>query len=324
MASNSIVKKRIDLPAPPSNWNDLSAEQLRGVHRLMNSGLTVTEYKLRVFLLLMGLKVLKRADKKDDGSFVYKFRRKGWKYLFRGEELSMEAWEVDYWINRFLGFLDKPFDLLVLPFDHWTLRGRRYKAPDPQMVNLTYEQYSNAQRYLVDYWEAGKVAESLLKNGATRRAVRHARRQALEARAGFLAHLYTAPRTRLLDQSHQMTRVSMNRVYVYSSEEAERNKKHFHGAPQYLFDVTYQLFQSSQQHYKEDFPFLFKEYQDGSGKSALVMEVETINAVMKYAGGYSDQQAVYDSNAVFIFGFLNSMAHEADEIEKMNRSVKRK
>ena len=324
MEKKAIQKRKaVNFPAPPSDWNMLSEQQLRTIHELMESGIGVSEYKLKVFLMLMGLRIVKRADKKEDGSFVYHFRRTGWKSRFSREEFGMEAWEVDYWIEKYLKFLDEPFRLIQLPFSHVRIGMTRYKAPDPLMVNLTYEQYGNAQRCLIAYWETSKMVESLKKNGATVEAVKHAQEEALQARAGFLAHMYVEQGWQLLDQRNQMTRISIKRVYNYCSVAAEERVKDFKTAPSWLFAVTYQLFQSCQAQYKKDFPFLFKEYSDTDGKSALVMEVGTINAVQKYAG-FTNAQSVYDQNSMFIFKFLDSMAEEAKQIEDMNRKMKLK
>lgn len=324
MEKKAIQKRKaVNFPAPPSDWNMLSEQQLRTIHELMESGIGVSEYKLKVFLMLMGLRIVKRADKKEDGSFVYHFRRTGWKSRFSREEFGMEAWEVDYWIEKYLKFLDEPFRLIQLPFSHVRIGMTRYKAPDPLMVNLTYEQYGNAQRCLIAYWETSRMVESLKKNGATLEAVKHAQEEALQARAGFLAHMYVEPGWQLLDQRNQMTRISIKRVYNYCSVAAEERVEDFKSAPSWLFAVTYQLFQSCQAQYKKDFPFLFKEYSDTDGKSALVMEVGTINAVQKYAG-FTNAQSVYDQNSMFIFKFLDSMAEEAKAIEEMNRKMKMK
>lgn len=310
-----------NFPAPPSDWTSLTKDQLTYIHHLLEKGISLPEYKLRIFLYLMGLRIVKRADKKEDGSFIYHFKKRGWSSYFSRKEYGMEAWEVDYWIEQYLKFLDEPFHLWQLPFEYIKVGRIYYKAPEAMMVNLTYEQYGNAQRCLIAYWETSKMVESLKKNGTTRAAVRHAQDEALRARAGFMAHLYTAPSLRLLDQRGQMTRVSLDKVYTYCSVEAEKHIKRFMRAPSWLFAVSYQLFQTCQALYKKDFPFLFKEYKDNEDKSALVMEIGTINAVQKYAG-FTDPQSVYDQNSMFIFKFLDSMAEEAKQIEDMNRKMK--
>lgn len=311
----------VNLPAPPSSWNTLTEKQLIAIHELMASGLTDTEYKLKALLTVLDLEVLKRAEKQDDGTFLYSFRRRGWRY--RKERLAMQSWEVCYWIDKYLNFLDEPFRLTQLPFQYIEVGRKKFKAPDVRMMNLTYEQFGNAQRYLVAFWEASRMVDSLRKNGASIEALLNAESQALGFQAGFLAHMYVSGSWRIFELRSGMTCLKPSRVYAYHSEEAERNAEHFRAAPRWLFDVTYQFFQSSLAIYKRDFEYLFKEYDDENGKSALVMEIDTLNAVMKYAG-YTDQQTVYESNVGFIFGFLNSMSHEAEEIEKMNHRIKSK
>ena len=82
--------RRIDLDFPHS-WDELTGKQMEEIHRLKNSAIgkaqysedpekVVNEYKLRVFLYLAGLKVRKRAYKKEDGTFIYIVRRKGCLY----------------------------------------------------------------------------------------------------------------------------------------------------------------------------------------------------------------------------------------------------
>ena len=324
MEKKAIQKRKaVNFPAPPSDWNMLSEQQLRTIHELMESGIGVSEYKLKVFLMLMGLRIVKRADKKEDGSFVYHFRRTGWKSRFSREEFGMEAWEVDYWIEKYLKFLDEPFRLIQLPFSHVRVGMVRYKAPDPLMVNLTYEQYGNAQRCLIAYWETSRMVESLKKNGATLEAVKHAQEEALQARAGFLAHMYVEPGWQLLDQRNQMTRISIKRVYEYCSVKAEERVEDFKAAPSWLFAVTYQLFQSCLSQYKQKFPYIFKQCDDNDGKDVLIIELGTLNAIQKY-GGFTETQKVYDQNSMIIFKFLDSMAEEAKQIEDMNRKMKLK
>ena len=97
--------KTVNFPAPPSSWDELDDEQLRFIFKLQQKQISMIEYKLQVFLHLMGLKVLNRADKKEDGSFTYHFRRKGLGPFLRRERLDMEAWEVDYWIKQYMEFL---------------------------------------------------------------------------------------------------------------------------------------------------------------------------------------------------------------------------
>ena len=314
-------KKSVNLEEPLSSWEALNGRQLKAIYRMLTRGYSMTEFKLRVFLLLTGLRIRKRAQREEDGTFTYFFRRKGWIARIRNERLRMVSWELSYWIDKYMKFLDTPVHIVQLPFAYKWVAGRRYKAPEYRMTDVTYEQYGNAQRYLAAYWDCQALCESMLKNGASRKAIHRARSQELDARAGFLAHLYISPSFQLTDSRHHGTRLSLQRVYHYDSERAERNKRRFRMASKYLFDLTVWYFQSCLQEYSEDFPHLFKSHGGPDGKNAIVMEVGTVNAVQKYAG-YTVQQDVYDTNAIFVFDILNSMQHEAEEIDKLNRKTK--
>lgn len=310
--------KTVNLPAPPSSWDELDDEQLRFIFKLQQKQISMIEYKLQVFLHLMGLKVLNRAEKKEDGSFTYHFRRKGLEPFLRRERLDMEAWEVDYWIKQYLEFLEEPTSLTCLPFEHWKRWRKKFKAPSTLMLDVTYEQYCNAQNYLTAYTQQMQLAESMLNNGSHTKAVKRIQKQAIEARAGFLAHLFIAPQWQLTDRDTHSTRLNIHRTYKYSNHLAERHKRYFKTAPDYLFWIAVRFFQGCLEHFKEELPDLFKEGDKVDDRTVWMMEVDTINAVQKYQG-YSMQQEVYDSEAVFIFGILNNMIQEAKEIEKISK-----
>lgn len=313
------ISKTINLPEPPSSWDDLNDKQMRFVFNLQKKGnISMAAYKLKTFLHLMDLKVLKRAEKKDDGSFIYHFRRKGLITFLRREVLSMEAWEADYWIRQYLGFLEHPNTLLRLPFETWKRKGKHYKAPSMLMLDVTYEQYSNAQNYLTAYTQQTQLMESLLNNGSTLASVKYIQQEIINARAGFLSHLLVAPQWQLTESDVHSTRLNLHRTYRYSNSKAERNKRNFRTAPDYLFWVMVQFFYGCMNHFHEELPDLFKEGGKDDGRAMWMMEVDTINAIQKYQG-YNAQQDVYDSEAVFIFGILNNMIQEAKEIEKINK-----
>lgn len=316
---NEKTTKIVNLPEPPSSWDELNDEQMRFIFKLQQKkGISAAEYKLKVFLHLMKLKVLKRAEKKDDGSFLYHFRRKGIRPTLRREKLCMEAWEADYWIKKHLEFLDHPNTLLRLPFETWKRRGKHFKAPGMLMLDVTYEQYSNAQNYLTSYTQQMQLIETMINNGSTLSAIKRIEQDVINARAGFLSHLLVASQWQLTESDSHSTRLNLHRTYRYSNSNAERYKRYFRTAPDYLFWVMVQFFYGCMNHFHEELPDLFKDGGKDDGRTMWMMEVDTINAIQKYQG-YSAQQDVYDSEAVFIFGILNNMIQEAKEVEKMRK-----
>ena len=313
----------VNLPAPPKQWNQLTARQLVGIHKLMRKGYSEAEFKLRALLLLLDLKIPHRADKEDDGTFTYKFRRRGlWPWLKR-EELSMKSWEAKHWIDEYLKFLDEPYQRTMAAWEYKRIGGRKFRAPDSLLLNMTYQQFGNCQRYLQEMWNCSKMVETMLDNGSSRDAVKEMLRRADKARALFVSHMFVSGRRQVLERKEDSTYLSLKRVYQYDQRAAQRRLRLFRRQPAWLFDICYQLFQSTLAHYKTMFPMLFKEHEGKDGRSALTIELETIN-VIKRECGYESQQAVYDANAVFVFEDLNMLATRAKQMKDAKAGMKAK
>lgn len=323
-------QKRIDLDFPRS-WDELTGKQMEHIHLLKQRAVgkaqgsrdperVVNEYKLLVFLYLAGLKVRKRAYRKDDGTYIYIVRRKGWKHLF--EEIPMESWQVAQWITGLLGFLEEPNTRLEAPYDFFRIGLKRWKAPDSQLTSLTFEQYNHAQQYLMAYWDTYNSAEEMLKNGASRKAVKHLFRESEQYKAMFLATLIVPPvrQTEHVDENgtYRVDRTA----YIYHSSYGERNWKRFTGKRwRWVFEVMQQFLQSCLEEYRNKFPDLFTTHKGGEDKDFIVLEAGKMNAIKKY-GSFTNYQDIYNSNTFFIFGVLSNMCQEAKQIEEMNRKMK--
>ena len=324
--------KRIDLDFPHS-WDELTGEQMETIHRLKDKARqraqksedpekAVNEYKLKVFLYLAGLKVRKRAIPKDDGTFTYILRRKGWKHLF--EEIPMESWQIAQWIQDLLPFLNESGGRLEAPYEYLRVGTKRYKAPDSQLTSVTFEQYNHAQQYLVAYWDTRNAAEEMKNQGGSRKAVKHLYQESDQYKAMFLATLIVPPvkQTEHVDENgtYRVNRTA----YIYHSSYADKSWKKFTGKRwHYVFEVMVQFVQSCLEEYRNKFPDLFTSHDGSIGKDYIVMEADKMNAIKKY-GYYSTYQSIYDSNAFLIFDLLKNMCQEAKQIEEMNRKMKAK
>lgn len=330
MAKKNVV--RIDLEFPDS-WEQLTAEQIEAVHRLKHEAYkqalrsddpekTVNQFKLRVFLLLAGLKVRKRAIPKEDGTFIYLLRRKGWKHIF--EEIPMESWQIAQWIKALLPFLDEPNGLLSCPYTTFKVHGTTYKAPDPQLTSVTFEQYNHAQQFLIAYWDTFRLIEEMKNNGSSVKAIKHQYKELEQYKAQFLATLFT-PAVHQTLQTDENGTYRVNRIaYPYHSSQSETHWKHFSGKRwRWTFEVMVQYLQSCLEEYRSKFPDLFTSHSGADGKDFIVLEADKMNAIKKY-GNFGSYQSIYDSNAFFIFGQLSNMCQEAKAIEEMNRKIKSK
>lgn len=319
--------KSINLSAPPSSWEALNEKQLFAIHKLSLKRYPEAEFKIRVFLMLLGLKICRRARKNDDGTFTYFLRRKGFLHWLMRERISMQSWEFDHYISKYLSFLDDRYKLTALPCGFIRVGWHRYRVPDRLLLSITWQQYGNAQRCLERFWRHAETAEELLKNGGTRKAVRIQQREALKARSEFMAHLYNTWSFQVLESKEARVKLRLTKVWQYDPETARRQVRVFMKAPEELFLVTDQFFQSCLSHYKVLFPKLFKQSsgknKTTSRRAPLVIELETVNTIKRECH-YDNQQEVYDTNAAFIFEDLSMLAERHEQMEKMNAKLKKK
>ena len=324
--------KRIDLDFPHS-WDELSGKQLEVIHRLKDEARrraehskdpekAVNEFKLKVFLHLAGLKVRKRAIPKEDGTFVYILRRKGWRHLF--EEIPMESWQIAQWIQDLLPFLDETTGSTEAPYSFFRIGGQQWKAPDSQLTSVTFEQYNHAQQYLIAYWDTRQAAEEMKNQGGSRKSVKHLYQESDQYKAMFLATLIVPPVRQTEHVDENGTYKVDRTAYIYHASYAEQHWKKFTGKRwRWVFEVMVQFLQSCLDEYKNKFPDLFTTHGGGNDQDFIVMEADKMNALKKY-GIFSTYQDIYNSNVFFIFGELANMCKEAKAIDEMNRKMKAK
>ena len=198
------------------------------------------------------------------------------------------------------GYVSGMRDAMILPVESIDIEGRRYALPQAAMNNLTWEQYRSLQ----------PLPPQLFQEGVTED-------DALRMQAEFLSYCLVPEGEP--DQT--------GNPFHYSPVVAERMQPLFRrllteGSP--LFQICFQTYQTAMGYYREAFPLLFQgDGKQDALKDALVGEVDTLNAIMKYQG-YIRQQDVYDTNLLIVFSVLNTMTKEAKEIEKMNSKIKRK
>lgn len=340
----------LDLPTPPKSWMQLDGKMMEKIQELHIQSANDDDYKLKVFLMLTGLELIPDSlGNGDDGLPVYLVRRKGRSH--RNEATELQVWEVKYWTDQFCPFLDSPFKAYHCPYPDGMVIGRkRFKAPDGLLTNVTYQQFSEVQRAMADYWTATDTLDKLYKKidewknwkpvygidykvsakpkmnfermaqriSDTNESIRNARNT-------FLAHILVPRRKVWLERLRVWLGETFKNLYVYNSEVAEQNISMMDEVDDKTFLVLYQQVQSALGYYKQSFPDIFRESKrkDKQGKNELVIECDTVEAVKKYAQ-YPLAQDVYDENAVLIFSVLNSMAKEAKMIEEQNAKLKKK
>ena len=222
-------------------------------------------------------------------------------------------------------FLDEPFGLLDNKLGIVTVGEHKYKCPDPLIMNLTYEQYQNASFAISAYLEAAKQLKDCKLNSPKAKAIVE---QYKDAQARFLSQVLTLMKPQSFEDEvvspvlHSSKKVK--RTYLapsYVAAEAAQFVDEMRKAPEWLFPILFQQFQSSLMEYKKKFPKVFTDKKNGTASDPLLATAGTLNTLMKEQG-YYDQQAVLNANAIFNLKILDDLTRRAEEIEKMNKELK--
>lgn len=326
---------RIIIPSFPTQWNDIPTDKLEEILRLMamrhvevrTKGEEVADrlYRLRVFLCLLDMKIMRRTVSDESGETVFVFRRKGIRYIF--ERIPMRAWQVNQWIDSRLKFLDRPTALLKSPYPFVNLcHGRlKLKGPANMMGDVTFQQYLVAQNTLTSYWNTLKSMEKSIRNKSGRKTQRQLLKRASGLRCRFLATLFcpSAIETGKI-QDGRYIRTPARKIWTFTMSQTEDNARYFRKVERRMYPVMELFFQSVQEAYSNLFPDLFAP--SGKGKKVtnpIVKEVSMINSIMKEQG-YGSTEDVYRSEAVRILEVMDSMCKKAKEIERMNQRMKSK
>lgn len=323
----STHTRYITLPALPESWNQLSGRQLEEVHALIikyrrnfpgGEGMPAG-VKLECFLLFLGLKVLREKRINAKNETVFLFRRKGLRYLT--ERIPICAWQINQWIDEKLKFLDNVHGRFASPYPYIRVGMgiRKLKGPSDLMADCTFHQYLTLQNLLSIYWEQTEEAQKRIEKGCTHKELKQIKLRLKHIRCVFLATLFNEPvkETGEIREGRYVRSVSRT-VWPYSEQQGERNAKYFRRKEEQMFPVMVQFYQSVQAYYAQIFPNLYTDSGESrKDRNHIQVEVELVNNIMKYQG-FSDYDAVYDSEAIRILGIMDAMSSEAKEIKKMN------
>lgn len=199
-----------------------------------------------------------------------------------------------------------PFTLTALPKEYIKVHGRHFLLPSPQFMSLSWQQYTNCQKLL-------NASMSVHDETSDVNLFR------------FFAHLLVSGRRQFFSIDNDSFRINVGKSYIYRVKDAERNVKHMQHIDHIDGRILVQWFQSCQELMRQKgyFPELFTGKKEHSISAPIINEINTINAIMKWEGTYPSQQSVYDTNALSILGNLKDMTLEAEEVRKMQKSVKK-
>lgn len=319
--------------APPAqSWDELTWEQLCFIYSLDRGSMNDMRFKVLVFMELMGWEFVNESyavmpdldkgfrDSKDmDDAMVGLMKVAYGDYDVMVVVRDVRSRELYHftvgmfagWVSKYMKFLDSPEGFTSLPKEYIRMNGRRYLLPQPVLTNLTYQQFSAMQNIAKDIEDIAQVA----KDEKNVKEIERLTVLMSEAKGKFLAHCLTPRKFVFTQNKNGELNLVFRYRYVYDSDTAWKIAEKMKGAPDVIFSICYNFYVGCVLKLKSMFPVLFSGGKGGKS-DILVAELDSVNNIMKYQG-YTSQQDVYDSNAVFILSILNAMTEEAKQIEKM-------
>ena len=311
--------ERIDLRMP-KGWSDMGVDELETVASVLveaaakKPALTMNEVKVRLFLALTKLEVLETANpaKPVEEQYLVVCRQG---HL---ERLVLYLWQMHYWMQEQMSWLDKPSTLLMFPYkEHvkWSWRGRhKYQGPAALMQNFQWRQYRIVQEYMSFYIsESNRLVKMQQSEGITAKEMKRQLHAVARAKGMFLATLFNR-RVKFVDAETKLIR----KDYTYVSCQSMNNWRDFAGFSDVKFQCVLFWWTGTMNWLQKKYP---KVFRSGSPKKNAVsnpLELYTRQTATmeKYLGINEEElnRELYTN----VLQHLQDMMDESDRMKELN------
>ena len=310
--------ERIDLRMP-KGWSDMTVTELETVASVLveaaaqRPSLNSKQVKVKLFLALTGLEVLESANpaKPVEEQYLVVCRRG------HVERLVMYLWQMHYWMEEQMGWLDKPSNLLMFPYKEykkWTWKGRhKYEGPSALMQNFQWRQYRIAGEYMGYFiTESNRLVKMRESNvsGAELKKQLHA---VARAKGLFLATLFNR-KVKFVDAETKLIR----KEFVYVSSQSIRNWRDFEHFSDVKFQVVLFWWTGTMNWLQKKYPKVFKSTNPKKNTVANPLELYTRQTATmeKYLGINEEElnRELYTN----VLQHLQDMMDESDRMKELN------
>lgn len=320
LTSNDMRETRqIDLHLP-RGWNDLTPGQMEEVSSVLtgqaaagNGNINMEAVRTRLFFRLSGLDVKGPSIKGDSpGDTAIPVARKGGKEVF-----TLSVWQIHYWIEERMKWLDTPCTRLMFPYPFhtagaWT--GRRcYEGPAALMQNFSYRQYRLSGEYLNWYVLEGNRLASMRKETGSPEWKRQGKAVG-KAKGMFLATLFNR---RHLYRDAETGR--MKKGYRYVSTQSADNWRDFASFPDVKFQCVLLWWSATMLWLKKRYPKVFREGKPERNPQTNPLELytRTTATMEKYLG--LNEESVNRELYLNVLQHLQDMMDESDRMKELER-----
>lgn len=307
--------ERIDLRMP-KGWGDMTVEELEMVASVlvesaaMRPALTPKQVKVRLFLALTGLEVIETANPAKPVEEQYLVVcRKG-----HVERLILYLWQMHYWMNENMRWLDQPSTLILFPYKEyikWTWKGRhKYEGPSSLMQNFQWRQYRIVGEYMSYFInESNRLVKMRESEGVSEKDIRRQLHAVSRAKALLLATLFNR-KVKFVDADTKLIR----REYVYVSNQSIRNWRDFEDFDDVKFQVILFWWTGTMNWLQKKYPKVFKSSNPKKNVIANPLELYTRQtATMEKYLGINEEEL----NRELYTNVLQHLQDMMDESDRM-------
>lgn len=310
--------ERIDLRMP-KGWSDMTVTELETVASVLveaaaqRPALTAKQVKVKLFLALTGLEVLESANpaKPVEEQYLVVCRRG------HVERLVMYLWQMHYWMEEQMGWLDKPSNLLMFPYKEykkWTWKGRhKYEGPSALMQNFQWRQYRIAGEYMGYFITESNRLVKMRESNVSASEIKKQLHAVARAKGLFLATLFNR-KVKFVDAETKLIR----KEFVYVSSQSIRNWRDFEHFSDVKFQVVLFWWTGTMNWLQKKYPKVFKSTSPKKNTVANPLELYTRQTATmeKYLGINEEElnRELYTN----VLQHLQDMMDESDRMKELN------
>ena len=310
--------ERIDLRMP-KGWSDMTVTELETVASVLVEAaaqrpvLTAKQVKVKLFLALTGLEVLESANpaKPVEEQYLVVCRRG------HVERLVMYLWQMHYWMEEQMSWLDKPSNLLMFPYKEykkWTWKGRhKYEGPSALMQNFQWRQYRIAGEYMGYFITESNRLVKMRESNVSASEIKKQLHAVARAKGLFLATLFNR-KVKFVDAETKLIR----KEFIYVSSQSIRNWRDFEHFSDVKFQVVLFWWTGTMNWLQKKYPKVFKSTNPKKNTVANPLELYTRQTATmeKYLGINEEElnRELYTN----VLQHLQDMMDESDRMKELN------
>lgn len=310
--------ERIDLHLPTS-WNAMTIKELETIASVLIKEATRTtdtrpfntlSTKVEMFFALAELELIEGLNPEVSVEEQYYVVRRG-----KSETFHLYLWQIHYWIQENMKWIDKPSSLTRFPYPMLRRRFRMFKGPSALMQNFNWRQYRIAGDCMTNYINQENQLVLMQKSDKfNAKDIKKQRKHVDLAKAMFLATIFCRSVKHINEETKRK-----EKDFTYVSNQSSDNAKYFRNFPDEKFQVILFWWTGMMNYLKSKYPKCFKSESPKKQVQTNPLELytRTTATLEKYLNQNEDEQnrKLY----TIVLQHLNDMVVQSDQIEAMNR-----